>query len=166
MHIPALMNNFSHSISFCILCFLSLSLTCWFWLNSFGLIISMLQIFAGAFPENYEPPPGGFYFEVNDDSPIVQVYVVQNWLFVISLFSTCLSVLILTLVSFKDDINLFDYNVQDRVNDFVAAAVSQVNRDGYLHVRIFPICLSNSFFLRSFFSFNCWLFFWGLKFLS
>ncbi|RVX06841.1 putative alpha-mannosidase [Vitis vinifera] len=56
------------------------------------------QIFAGAFPENYEPPPGGFYFEVNDDSPIVQ-----------------------------DDINLFDYNVQDRVNDFVAAAVSQAN---------------------------------------
>lgn len=38
----------------------------------------MLQIFAGAFPKNYEPPPGGFYFEVNDDSPIVQVYVVQN----------------------------------------------------------------------------------------
>lgn len=27
----------------------------------------------------------------------------------------------------KDDINLFDYNVQDRVNDFVAAAVAQVN---------------------------------------
>lgn len=26
----------------------------------------------------------------------------------------------------KDNINLFDYNVQDRVNDFVAAAVSQV----------------------------------------
>jgi len=30
------------------------------------------QIFAGAFPENYEPP-SGFYFEVNDASPIVQV---------------------------------------------------------------------------------------------
>jgi len=30
------------------------------------------QIFAGAFPENYEPP-SGFYFEVNDDSQIVQV---------------------------------------------------------------------------------------------
>lgn len=30
------------------------------------------QIFAGAFPENYEPPPG-FYFEVNAESPIVQV---------------------------------------------------------------------------------------------
>ncbi|KAF5479242.1 hypothetical protein F2P56_000079 [Juglans regia] len=59
---------------------------------------SSAQIFAGAFPENYEPPPGGFYFEVNDASPIVQ-----------------------------DDINLFDYNVQDRVNDFVAAAVSQAN---------------------------------------
>lgn len=32
----------------------------------------MLQIFAGAFPENYEPP-SGFYFEVNDASPVVQV---------------------------------------------------------------------------------------------
>lgn len=31
------------------------------------------QIFAGVFPENYEPPPGGFYFEVNAESPIVQV---------------------------------------------------------------------------------------------
>ena len=28
----------------------------------------------------------------------------------------------------KDDIDLFDYNVQERVNAFVAAAVSQVNR--------------------------------------
>lgn len=52
------------------------------------------QIFAGAFPENYEPP-SGFYFEVNDDSPVVQ-----------------------------DDTNLFDYNVLERVNDFVAAALS------------------------------------------
>ncbi|KAA8542054.1 hypothetical protein F0562_023206 [Nyssa sinensis] len=58
---------------------------------------SSAQIFAGAFPENYEPP-SGFYFEVNDDSPVVQ-----------------------------DDINLFDYNVQERVNDFVAAALSQAN---------------------------------------
>lgn len=58
---------------------------------------SSAQIFAGAFPENYEPPKG-FYFEVNDDSPVVQ-----------------------------DDRNLFDYNVQDRVNDFVAAALSQAN---------------------------------------
>ncbi|KAM7483510.1 hypothetical protein LguiB_008093 [Lonicera macranthoides] len=58
---------------------------------------SSAQIFAGAFPENYEPP-SGFYFEVNDDSPIVQ-----------------------------DDVNLFDYNVQERVNDFVAAALLQAN---------------------------------------
>lgn len=58
---------------------------------------SSAQIFAGAFPENYEPP-SGFYFEVNDDSQIVQ-----------------------------DNMNLFDYNVQDRVNDFVAAALSQAN---------------------------------------
>ncbi|KAL9458064.1 hypothetical protein AB3S75_007006 [Citrus x aurantiifolia] len=59
---------------------------------------SSAQIFAGAFPENYEPPPGGFYFEVNDKYPIIQ-----------------------------DNIKLFDYNVQDRVNDFVAAAISQAN---------------------------------------
>ncbi|PRQ54348.1 putative alpha-mannosidase [Rosa chinensis] len=58
---------------------------------------SSAEIFSGAFPENYEPP-SGFYFEVNDKSPIVQ-----------------------------DDITLFDYNVQERVNDFVAAAVSQAN---------------------------------------
>lgn len=58
---------------------------------------SSTQIFSGAFPQNYEPP-SGFYFEVNDDSPPVQ-----------------------------DDVNLFDYNVQERVNDFVAAALSQAN---------------------------------------
>ncbi|KAI3727103.1 hypothetical protein L1987_66912 [Smallanthus sonchifolius] len=66
---------------------------------------SSAQIFAGAFPENYEPPPGNFYFEVNDDSPIVQ-----------------------------DDINLFDYNVEERVNDFVAAALSQANITRTNHV--------------------------------
>ncbi|QCD96917.1 lysosomal alpha-mannosidase [Vigna unguiculata] len=58
---------------------------------------SSAQIFAGAFPENYEPP-AGLYFEVNDNSPIVQ-----------------------------DNMELFDYNVQERVNDFVAAALSQAN---------------------------------------
>ncbi|XP_058195681.1 probable alpha-mannosidase At5g13980 [Rhododendron vialii] len=62
--------------------------------KSFG---SSAQIFAGAFPRNYEPPTG-FYFEVGDDSPIVQ-----------------------------DNINLFDYNVQERVNDFVSAALAQAN---------------------------------------
>ncbi|KAL8544290.1 hypothetical protein ACS0TY_004722 [Phlomoides rotata] len=59
---------------------------------------SSSQSFAGAFPKNYEPPPGGFYYEVNDDSPIVQ-----------------------------DNVNLFDYNVQERVEAFVAAALSQAN---------------------------------------
>lgn len=58
---------------------------------------SSSQIFAGAFPENYEPP-SAFYFEVNDVSPIVQ-----------------------------DNIDLFDYNVKERVDDFVAAAASQAN---------------------------------------
>ncbi|KAJ4728880.1 Alpha-mannosidase [Melia azedarach] len=59
---------------------------------------SSAQIFTGIFPENYEPPSGNFYFEVNDNSPIVQ-----------------------------DDEDLFDYNVPDRVNDFVSAAISQAN---------------------------------------
>ncbi|KAK7395992.1 hypothetical protein VNO78_16657 [Psophocarpus tetragonolobus] len=58
---------------------------------------SSAQIFAGAFPQNYEPP-SGFYFEVNDNSLIVQ-----------------------------DNMELFDYNVQDRVNDFVSAALLQAN---------------------------------------
>ncbi|CAN8256400.1 unnamed protein product [Cochlearia groenlandica] len=59
---------------------------------------SSSQIFAGAFPKNYEPPPGGFYYEITDDSPVVQ-----------------------------DDPDLFDYNVQERVNAFVAAALDQAN---------------------------------------
>ncbi|EPS72042.1 alpha-mannosidase, partial [Genlisea aurea] len=59
---------------------------------------SLSQIFAGAFyAGNYEPPDG-FYFEVNDDSPIVQ-----------------------------DNVNLFDFNVHQRVEDFVAAALFQAN---------------------------------------
>ncbi|KAJ4728881.1 Alpha-mannosidase [Melia azedarach] len=59
---------------------------------------SSAQIFTGIFPKNYEPPSDNFYFEVNDESPIVQ-----------------------------DDENLFDYNVPDRVNDFVSAAILQAN---------------------------------------
>lgn len=59
---------------------------------------SSADIFTGIFPKNYEPPSGNFYFEVDDTAPIVQ-----------------------------DDPLLFDYNVQDRVNDFVAVALSQAN---------------------------------------
>ncbi|VAI24288.1 unnamed protein product [Triticum turgidum subsp. durum] len=59
---------------------------------------SSADIFAGIFPKNYEPPPGEFYFEVDDTSPVVQ-----------------------------DDPLLFDYNVEQRVNDFVAAALAQAN---------------------------------------
>ncbi|PON67227.1 Glycoside hydrolase [Parasponia andersonii] len=67
---------------------------------------SSSQIFAGAFPENYEPP-SNFYYEVNgdSDSPIVQ-----------------------------DNTNLFDYNVPERVNEFVAAAISQANITRTNHV--------------------------------
>ncbi|CAM0877275.1 unnamed protein product [Alopecurus aequalis] len=59
---------------------------------------SSADIFSGIFPINYEPPPGDFYFEVDDQSPVVQ-----------------------------DDPLLFDYNVEQRVNDFVAAALVQAN---------------------------------------
>ncbi|XP_078160110.1 putative alpha-mannosidase At5g13980 [Carex rostrata] len=66
---------------------------------------SSLDIFSGIFPKNYEPPPGDFYFEVDDTSPVVQ-----------------------------DDPLLFDYNVQERVDDFVAAALAQANITRTNHV--------------------------------
>lgn len=89
-----------------------------------------MQIFAGAFPENYEPP-SGFYFEVNDASPIVQVifYFYSPYF---PYLVNCIFIVIVdncdpnSISDMKDNINLFDYNVQDRVNDFVAAAVAQV----------------------------------------
>ncbi|KAK6275839.1 hypothetical protein POUND7_005548 [Theobroma cacao] len=65
---------------------------------------SSSQIFAGVFPENYDPP-SNFNYEVNDDSPIVQ-----------------------------DNMELFDYNVPERVNEFVAAALSQANITRTNHV--------------------------------
>ncbi|GAV59507.1 Glyco_hydro_38 domain-containing protein/Glyco_hydro_38C domain-containing protein/Alpha-mann_mid domain-containing protein [Cephalotus follicularis] len=58
---------------------------------------SSAQIFTGIFPRHYDPPDG-FTFEINDVSPPIQ-----------------------------DDVLLFDYNVQERVNDFVAAAMAQAN---------------------------------------
>uniref|UniRef100_A0A6M2F2G9 Alpha-mannosidase n=1 Tax=Populus davidiana TaxID=266767 RepID=A0A6M2F2G9_9ROSI len=65
---------------------------------------SSAQIFAGAFPQNYEPP-SNLYYEVNDDSPILQ-----------------------------DNPNLFDYNVAERVNEFVSAAMDQANITRTNHV--------------------------------
>ncbi|KAG4927436.1 hypothetical protein JHK85_053922 [Glycine max] len=58
---------------------------------------SSSQIFTGIFPRHYDPPDG-FTFEINDVSPPIQ-----------------------------DDILLFDYNVPERVNDFVSAALAQAN---------------------------------------
>ncbi|KAK4747701.1 hypothetical protein SAY87_014287 [Trapa incisa] len=58
---------------------------------------SSSQIFTGVFPRHYDPPDN-FVFEINDVSPPIQ-----------------------------DDVLLFDYNVQERVNDFVAAALAQAN---------------------------------------
>ncbi|KAL7257217.1 hypothetical protein ACSBR1_011026 [Camellia fascicularis] len=60
-------------------------------------LASSSQIFTGIFPRHYDPPDG-FTFEINDVSPPIQ-----------------------------DDSLLFDYNVEERVDDFVAAAVAQAN---------------------------------------
>ncbi|XP_057965070.1 alpha-mannosidase [Malania oleifera] len=58
---------------------------------------SSSQIFANAFPVHYSPPPG-FHFEVNDDTVPVQ-----------------------------DNPLLYDYNVEQRVNDFINASMVQAN---------------------------------------
>ncbi|KAI7750817.1 hypothetical protein M8C21_027635, partial [Ambrosia artemisiifolia] len=57
---------------------------------------SSSQIFTGIFPRHYDPP-GGFTFEINDVSPPIQ-----------------------------EDHLLFYCNVQERVDDFVAAAIAQI----------------------------------------
>ncbi|XVF15938.1 hypothetical protein REPUB_Repub09cG0198800 [Reevesia pubescens] len=58
---------------------------------------SSAQIFANAFPVHYSPPTG-FHFEVDDDS-----------------------------VPLQDNHLLFDYNVEQRVTDFITAAMTQAN---------------------------------------
>lgn len=58
---------------------------------------SSSQIFANAFPVHYSPPPG-FHFEVNDN-----------------------------FIPVQDDPLIFDYNVEERVNDFINAAITQAN---------------------------------------
>uniref|UniRef100_A0A0D3HB24 Alpha-mannosidase n=1 Tax=Oryza barthii TaxID=65489 RepID=A0A0D3HB24_9ORYZ len=58
---------------------------------------SSSQIFTNAFPVHYSPPEG-FGFEIFDD-----------------------------FVPVQDDMLLFDYNLKERVNDFVAAALKQAN---------------------------------------
>ncbi|KDP43185.1 hypothetical protein JCGZ_22737 [Jatropha curcas] len=58
---------------------------------------SSSQIFANAFPVHYSPPPG-FHFEVFDNFEPVQ-----------------------------DNPLLFDYNVEQRVSDFIKAAIAQAN---------------------------------------
>ncbi|GFQ01122.1 alpha-mannosidase [Phtheirospermum japonicum] len=65
---------------------------------------SSSQIFTGIFPVHYDPPDG-FTFEINDVSPPIQ-----------------------------DDDLLFDYNVQQRVDDFVAAALAQANLTRTNHI--------------------------------
>ncbi|KAM7524053.1 hypothetical protein LguiA_013955 [Lonicera macranthoides] len=65
---------------------------------------SSSQIFANAFPVHYSPPTG-FHFEVFDD-----------------------------IVPVQDNPLIFDYNVQERVNDFINAAITQANITRTNHV--------------------------------
>ncbi|XP_058114331.1 alpha-mannosidase-like [Magnolia sinica] len=58
---------------------------------------SSSQIFTSAFPVHYSPP-NGFHFEVNDESSPIQ-----------------------------DDPRLYDYNVEQCINDFIDAARTQEN---------------------------------------
>ncbi|KAK7309369.1 hypothetical protein RJT34_06033 [Clitoria ternatea] len=58
---------------------------------------SSVQIFANTFPVHYSPP-SGFHFEVGDN-----------------------------FVPLQDDPLLFDYNVEQRVQDFINAAITQAN---------------------------------------
>lgn len=44
-------------------------------------------------------------------------------------WSSCLRNSNYVIFLLKDDVLLFDYNVQERVNDFVAAALAQVRSD-------------------------------------
>ncbi|KAG6700778.1 hypothetical protein I3842_08G130500 [Carya illinoinensis] len=59
---------------------------------------SASQIFANAFPAHYSPPDG-FHFEVKDEA----------------------------FLPVQDDPLLYDYNVEQRVNDFINAAIKQAN---------------------------------------
>ena len=97
-------------------------ITYFFW--NVGNLIIFFQIFSGIFPINYEPPPGDFYFEVDDKSPVIQVneWELQLLHYIHRQSQTS------SLSSMQDDPLLFDYNVKQRVNDFVAAALVQVRQ--------------------------------------
>lgn len=79
-------NNNARGSSFDLL-LLVLFLSCLCIVSEFLLVSFLIvQIFTGVFPQNYEPPPGGFYYEVNDDSPIVQVKMMKKLLYLPSAF--------------------------------------------------------------------------------
>ncbi|WVZ58027.1 hypothetical protein U9M48_008341 [Paspalum notatum var. saurae] len=66
---------------------------------------SSAQIFTNVFPVNYSPPDG-FGFEVLDED----------------------------IMPIQDDLQQFDNNVKERVNDFVAAAIAQANVTRTTHI--------------------------------
>lgn len=86
-----------------------------------------MQIFANAFPRHYSPPDG-FHFEVFDDFVPVQVLVSTTVTFLSNMrFLLALLVFNLSNDKLQDNPLIFDYNVEQRVNDFIDAAITQVN---------------------------------------
>lgn len=123
-----------------------LILTCNWYLHMPGVcwilctLPNSLQIFTSIFPRHYNPPDG-FQFEINDMSEPIQVLLwLSRLVIILSLFSSVILCLASAIINsagimlyviflwLKDVPFLFDYNVQERVNDFVAAAISQVSQ--------------------------------------
>lgn len=88
--------------------------------------LGILQIFTNAFPVHYSPPTG-FHFEVFDDFVPVQVLMFNKYYFS-QILCDSLVKLLPHLLNFvlQDNPLLFDYNVEQRVNDFINAAMTQV----------------------------------------
>lgn len=85
-----------------------------------------MQIFTNAFPVHYSPPEG-FDFEVSNQYVPVQVPIPKQSVS-IDIFDLLLESVskLLKLLNLQDNPLLFDYNVQQRVDDFVNAAITQV----------------------------------------
>jgi len=89
-----------------------------------------LQIFANTFPVHYSAP-NGFNFEVNN--PDVDVGPVQVLTFnnqnadVILHILLCIWLIAHLQLYMQDDPLIFDYNVKQRVKEFIDAATTQVS---------------------------------------
>lgn len=93
-----------------------------------------MQIFANTFPVHYSPPDG-FHFEMSESYDPVQVLLLSGnrvklkqrmVICIIECHSCHLSLTMPCSLKFQDNPFLFDFNVQQRVDDFINAAMFQV----------------------------------------